>query len=71
MRPRCPSPYLRSAVSNPALVWAQASAFSAACSSVFEKAVDAKGIFNAVLAAAAIMQGAVDKQALSNTRSTS
>jgi hypothetical protein len=50
--------------SNRQLIRETATAFSEVCSSIFEKAIDAKGIFNAVADAAATMQGGIDKKAL-------
>jgi hypothetical protein len=50
--------------SNRQIIRETATAFSEVCSSVFEKAIDTKGIFNAVMDAAATMQGMPDKKAL-------
>lgn len=50
--------------SNRQLIRETATAFSEVCSSIFEKAIDAKGIFNAVTDAAATMSGGIDKKAL-------
>ncbi|WP_142276715.1 hypothetical protein [Mycobacterium persicum] len=50
--------------SNRQIIRETATAFSEVCSSVFEKAIDTKGIFNAVIDAAATMQGLPDKKAL-------
>jgi hypothetical protein len=50
--------------SNRQLIRETATAFSEVCSSVFEKALDTKGIFNAVMDAAATMHGEIDKKAL-------
>jgi hypothetical protein len=41
-----------------------ATKFSEVCSSVLEKALDSKGVFNSVLDAAQNMQGKIDKKAL-------
>lgn len=50
--------------SNRQILRESANGFSAVCSSVFEKAIDSKGIFNAVMDAAVTMEGGIDKKAL-------
>lgn len=50
--------------SNRQLIRETATDFSEVCSSIFEKAIDTKGIFNAVADAAATMSGKIDKKAL-------
>lgn len=50
--------------SNRQIIRETATAFSEVCSLVIEKAIDAKGIFNAVMDAAATMSGSIDKKAL-------
>jgi hypothetical protein len=50
--------------SNRQILRESANEFSAVCSSVFEKAIDSKGVFNSVLDAVQNMEGKIDKKAL-------